>query len=190
MGSGRADPRRGGVLHLGRWVRGCVSAALNAGEGSTLPEREYALSVYVGGTLRQVTFMQTTVQSDQPAGSFNVVGRIVDADTGEPIEFAFVTVLKPGTDLQAWYDNPDDTQVASNAITDENGEYSTQPPVAPNRYPFLVQAFGYQTIGGEPRPHRGRVPVGHRAGVARVARSGGGAIRDPPAARRPAVRRP
>jgi hypothetical protein len=127
---------------------GCVWAGFSAEEGSSLGEREYAVSVFVGGTLRQVTFMQTEVQSDQPAGSFNVVGRVVDADTGEPIEFAFVTVLKPGVDLGTWFDNPDETQVASTAITDENGEYSTEPPVAPAVYPFLIQAFGYQTIGG------------------------------------------
>ena len=134
------------------WASGsedCAWAGFNAGEGSSLAEREYAVSVFVGGTLRQVTLMQTKVQSDQPAGSFNVVGRVIDADTGEPIEFAFVTILKPGTDLGAWFDNPDETQVASNAITDENGEYSTEPPVAPAVYPFLIQAFGYQAIGGD-----------------------------------------
>ena len=137
-----------GTFQWGLGSEDCVWAGFNAGEGGTLAEREYAVSVFVGGTLRQVTFMQTAVKGDTPAGSFNVVGRVVDADTGEPIEFAFVTVLKPGTDLQAWFNEPDETQVASTAITDENGEYSTEPPVAPAVYPFLIQAFGYQPVGG------------------------------------------
>ena len=137
-----------GTFTWGTGSGDCVWAGFNAEEGGSLPEREYGVSVFVGGTLRQVAFMRTAVQADQPAGSFNVVGRVIDADTGDPIEFAFVTLLKPGTDLGTWFDNPDETQVASTAITDENGEYSTEPPVAPAVYPFLIQAFGYQAIGG------------------------------------------
>ena len=61
--------------------------------------------------------MRTAVEADAPAGSFNVIGRIVDADTGQPIEFAFITILKPGTDVGTWFNNRDDTQIASSAIT-------------------------------------------------------------------------
>lgn len=127
---------------------GCVSSSLNAGEDSSLPNREYALTVFVGGTLRQVASERTEVKADVPAGSINVTGRVVDADTGQPIEFAFVVVLKQGVDLGTWFNNPDDTQVAANAITDEDGAYQTEPAIAPGVYPFLIQAFGYQPVGG------------------------------------------
>lgn len=127
---------------------GCVSSSLNAGEGSSLPNREYALTVFAGGTLRQVASERTEVKADVPAGAINVIGRVVDADTGQPIEFAFVVVLKQGVDLGTWFNNPDDTQVAANAITDEDGTYTTEPAIAPGVYPFLIQAFGYQAVGG------------------------------------------
>jgi len=126
----------------------CVWAGLNAGEGQAFPNGEHALSVFVGGTLRQVTLVKTEIKADQPAGSINVVGRVINADTGDPIEFAFVTILQPGVDIGAWYDNPDETQVAATAITDPDGEYSTEPAVAPGIYGLLIQAFGYQAVDG------------------------------------------
>lgn len=128
---------------------GCVSASLNAGEGSALPNREYALTVFVGGTLRQVASERTAITADVPAGAINVIGRVVDADTGQPIEFAFVAILKPGVDLGTWFSNPDDTQVAAHAITDVDGVYTTEPAIAPGVYPFVIQAFGYQAVGGD-----------------------------------------
>ena len=130
--------------------RAASRPAFNAGEGSTLPERDYALSVFVGGTLRQVTFMQTEVQSDQPAGSFNVVGRVIDADTGEPIEFAFVTLLKPGDRPRDLVRQPRRDAGRLHAITDENGEYSTEPPVAPAVLP--VPDPGVRLPGDRRRP--------------------------------------
>lgn len=126
---------------------GCASTALNAGD-QPLPNREYALTVFAGGTLRQIASVRTTVEENAPAGSFNVVGRIVDADTGQPVEFAFITILKPGTDVGTWFNNRDDTQIASSAITEADGTYSTEPPIPPAIYPFVIDAFGYQSVGG------------------------------------------
>ena len=126
---------------------GCTWSALAANEGA-LANREYALSVFVGGTLRQVTFVRTEVKAEAPADAVNATGRVIDADTGIPLEFAFVTVLQPGVDIRAWFENPDDTQVAATAITDADGTFTTQPGVAPGEYPFIVQSFGYQPIGG------------------------------------------
>ena len=88
------------------------------------------------------------MQSDQPAGSFNVVGRVVDADTGEPIEFAFVTMLKPGTDLGPGSTTP--TRHRSPPRRSPTRTASTPPSRRWRRpiYPFLIQVFGYQSIGG------------------------------------------
>lgn len=126
---------------------GCSASSLSNGD-QPLPTREYALTVFAGGTLRQVASVQTAVEADTPAGSFNVLGRMVDADTGQPIEFAFITVLVPGTDVGAWFNNRDDTQVASSAISEADGTYSTEPPIAPGIYGYVIDAFGYQSIGG------------------------------------------
>ena len=127
---------------------GCMFARLNGPEGEAMPDGQYALSTFVGGTLRQVSFQQTTVGQTVEPGSITPTGTIIDADTGEPIESAFVTILKPGVDPATWFQNPNDTDVASSAITDEDGFYETSPPIVPGRYPFVIQAFGYQARGG------------------------------------------
>ena len=125
--------------------RGCVSYGI-AGNGGALANGRYQLNVFAGGTLRQVA--STTVKVGVAAGSIVLTGRVVDADTGQPIADALVAVLKPGIDLRAWYSSPSSADLATVATSGDDGTFATDPPIAQGSYPFLVLADGYQPVGG------------------------------------------
>ena len=90
-----------------------------------------------------------------------VTGRVVDSDTGKGVIFAFVYLLKPGTDLQAWINGGgSDADIATSGITDDTGNYTTDPPITPGDYPFLViPSDNHQAVGGTVKvPTDGKLP--------------------------------
>ena len=123
----------------------CQAYTLSATTG-TIANGRYHLELYAGGTLRQVG--AATVRVGVAPGSIALSGRALDVDTGDPIADALVVVLKPGTDLQAWFTSPTDSDVAASALTRADGTFITDPPIATGTYPFLILADGYQPIGG------------------------------------------
>jgi hypothetical protein len=139
------DPVQQQILltKLGQWAFGaagtCYTNSINAG-GSPLPDGTYAINIFGGGDLHFVSGAKVVV--GQPgAGAVSVTGRVLDADTGKPINFVLVDILKPGVDPQAWASGGSQADVASSGLTDETGTYTTKPPIAPGSYPFVVIAF-------------------------------------------------
>ncbi len=134
-----------------RWdgaASGCHSEGLSADTGYTLPDGSYAVDVYSGGTLTQVA-SQTTNVGGPVNGSITVSGRIIDADTGGPIEGAYFIILKPGVDPGTWYYAPDETQALATGVANSDGTYAAAPPVADGDHGFIVEACGYQAVGGQ-----------------------------------------
>lgn len=78
----------------------------------------------------------TTYTIVKPSGPINnpgeIYGRVVDAKTGEPIDFATVTALEGGL-------------VRAGAKTDVNGNFRLK-PLAPNTYTLRVTTIGFQTV--------------------------------------------
>ena len=136
----------------GRWDGApsrCHSLSLTAPPGGSLPDGRYGLGVFAGGNLRMVSIVETAVGDEAAAaGRLSVRGRLVDADTLEPIEGGFVFLLKPGVDVGSWFADRDDSQVASSGVTEADGDYVLQPAVARGLYGFVADAFGYQPWGG------------------------------------------
>ena len=131
------------------WVepsgQGCVSYGISGSSGA-LADGRYELNVYAGGALRQVA--SATVKVGVAAGSIVLTGRVVDADTGQPISDALIAILKSGTDVQAWYSSPNSGDLATSGASGDEGTFATDPPIAQGSYPFLILADGYQPVGG------------------------------------------
>jgi hypothetical protein len=123
---------------------------------------KYSINIFAGGDLHYVTGAVTSVGGGGTGGNtVPVTGRVVDSDTGKGVVFAFVYLLKPGTDLQTWINGGgSDADVASSGITDDSGNYTTDPPIAPGDYPFLViPSDNHQAVGGTVTvPADGKLP--------------------------------
>jgi hypothetical protein len=77
---------------------------------------------------------------------------VVDADSGRPIAGAVVYMLTPGTDLQAWFNNPQQSQIASFARTGADGAFLVNGLTAGTSYPGMAMADGYVAAGGTVGP--------------------------------------
>jgi hypothetical protein len=122
----------------------------------------YGVNIFAGGDLHYVVGAITKVGGGGTGGNtVPVTGRVVDSDTGKGVIFAFVYLLKPGTDLQEWINGGGtDADIATSGITDDKGRYTTDPPITPGEYPFLViPSDNHQAVGGTVRvPENGKLP--------------------------------
>lgn len=136
---------------LNQWTFGptgtCFSNSITGGD-SALPDGTYSYNLFAGGDLHFLTGAKTIV--GQPGvGAVKVTGKVVDADTGKPIPFVFIYILKPGVDPQAWAQSGSQADTASIGLTDDQGLYTTDPAITPGDYPFVVIPFdAHQAIGG------------------------------------------
>jgi hypothetical protein len=79
-----------------------------------------------------------------------LTGRVVSADNGDPIEGAFVVVLRPGVTVKEANDRQDPADIFSHGQTDSLGEFILNNPVARNQgYSLFAYADGYATMGGD-----------------------------------------
>jgi S1-C subfamily serine protease len=79
-----------------------------------------------------------------------ITGRIVSADTGDPIEGAYVLVFQPGVTVQEAIDENDPDNTYAYGQTNSRGRYILNNPVARNQgYGVLVYAPDYQPILGD-----------------------------------------
>jgi S1-C subfamily serine protease len=145
-----------------RWDRGdsgILDLFIFSDEPEGLPDGEFNLQVLLNGKVVQeggfVIGTANPTQNDQPQkppvqeseGVF-VVGRIVDFDTGRPIEEAIIVFLQPGL-TAADFDAARDTNqvVLSSGITNEDGEYIGLLPLPRNQaYTVLIGKQGYQRL--------------------------------------------
>lgn len=106
--------------------------------GEPIGEGVYAVEIYAGPDAAFLADAEVEVggiaavdSSDQIAqtGSkgttaVTVKGQVVNADSGKPLGDVVIIVLQPGTDLDAWIDDPIDSAVYSLAETDGKGNFT------------------------------------------------------------------
>jgi hypothetical protein len=75
-----------------------------------------------------------------------ITARIVDANTRRGIASAAFVILRPNVEPADYLAEPSDADVAARGLTDRNGVFVTDPPVAFNiAYHLVVWAAGYRT---------------------------------------------
>ncbi|MEX1171837.1 MAG: trypsin-like peptidase domain-containing protein [Chloroflexota bacterium] len=142
---------RGGFrLEPGAESGGCLFLYIYSDRG--LPDGNYLIEVFAGPTLRAMTTAQTAIGSVGASGSGTLTGLVVDADSGRPVPGAVVFLLAPGTDLEAWFDSPQESQIASFAKTGADGTFLVAGLTAGSSYPALAMAEGYVAAGGTVGP--------------------------------------
>ena len=142
---------RGGIrLPQGAENGGCYFTELYYDRG--LPDGTYQVEVFGGPTLRPMTTTQTTIGNVGASDVATLAGFVVDADSGRPIAGAVVYMLTPGTDLEAWFNNPQQSQIASFARTGADGAFLVNGLTAGTSYPGMAMADGYVAAGGTVGP--------------------------------------
>ncbi len=131
--------------------------------GDPIPNGNYAVEIYAGGELDFVGGAETAVGGAGAAtnsgntgnsGSTSkdgvlVEGEILDADSGKPLSGAVIFILQPGTDLDAWLDNPTDAEVYAFAETDQKGYFFLPEPLQRGvQYPGVAGLTGYYNNEG------------------------------------------
>ena len=129
--------------------------------GDPIPAGSYAVEIYAGGELDFVGVAETAVGSGTTANSsgsnsgstskdgVSVEGEILDADSGKPLRGAVIFILQPGTDLDAWLDNPTDAEVYAFAETDQKGYFFLAQPLQRGvEYPGVAGLTGYRNNEG------------------------------------------
>lgn len=136
---------------------GVLDLSVFSDEG--LPDGTFNLQVLVRGKIVQegqfVVGSANPGQTDRPQKPSQpenegviVAGRIVDYDTGRPIQDAMIVFLLPGKTV-ADFDQADDvsTVMQSFGTTDENGEYISVLPLPRGQvYSVIVGKQGYQRL--------------------------------------------
>jgi hypothetical protein len=118
-------------------MRGCTNLGLLYESGTDVPrDRERAASLYRtacdAGTPLGCDLLQALEQTPVAAGrGFSKVGRVEDADSGEPVREAIVELLDLGV----------------RAISDAAGRVDLG-RLAEGSYPLTAQAFGYELVAG------------------------------------------
>jgi hypothetical protein len=79
-----------------------------------------------------------------------ITGRIVSADTGDPIQGAYVYVFQPGITLEEAIDRQNRDDIYTYGQTDGTGTFILNDPVARDQaYSIIFQAPGYNARGGD-----------------------------------------
>jgi S1-C subfamily serine protease len=147
------DPALRGVFQFPAGTtgsEGCYAAFAGLDRG--LPDGVYTFDLFIGPAARPVASGTTAVGSASvPSGSegaSTVSGRVIDVDSGQPIEGAVVFVLKPGTDPASWAQAPDATKLVSYGQSGADGRFQLPALTGGVSYPVLVVADGYHAVTG------------------------------------------
>lgn len=138
----------------------CAATAGETGYARPIPEAYNLLldkarqSGQLDGSGNDVTPTPTTGgEGDNPTPPDDgvvITGRVVSADTGDPIERAYVYVFQPGITVQEAIDRQNADDIYAYAQTDGRGTFILNQPVARGQqYSLIVQASGYNSIGGD-----------------------------------------
>lgn len=124
--------------------------------GDPLGEGVYAVELYAGSDVEFVADAVVAVggppvatdnsssEGGKAAEGVTVTGTIVDADSGKPIPDAVIIVLQPGTDLDAWIEDPTDAEVFAMAETNGKGVFELPATLERNvEYPGVAWKEGY-----------------------------------------------
>ncbi|VAW32542.1 hypothetical protein MNBD_CHLOROFLEXI01-1177 [hydrothermal vent metagenome] len=128
--------------------------------GDPISNGNYTVEIYVGGDLEIAGSAETAVgvassssssgsSNTPPKGGVTLEGEILDADSGKPLNGAVIFILQPGTDLDAWLDDPTDTAVYTFAETNEKGQFTLPLPLERDvSYPGVAAQTGYRNNDG------------------------------------------
>lgn len=128
--------------------------------GDPIPEGSYAVEIYAGDDLQFVGVAETavggsvvnnngTTTTGGPKDGVQVEGEILDADSGKPLSGAVIFILQPGTDLDAWLDNPTEAEIYTFAETDQKGYFFLPQALARDvEYPGVAGLTGYRNNEG------------------------------------------
>jgi S1-C subfamily serine protease len=121
--------------------------------GDPIWEGEYTLELYVEGQLVQTATTSvggTAPPTPEPVSTegLQIVGYVLDADTGRGIPGALYVVLQPGVDVDSW--DGEEDGILTGAETDANG-YFELPDRLPRdtSYDIIVWAEGYRPVVGD-----------------------------------------
>ena len=130
--------------------------------GDPIDNGTYAVEIYAGGDLEFVGSAETAVgvanssntdntgnTGNVPEGGVTIEGEILDADSGKPLSGAVIFILQPGTDLDAWLDDPTEADIYTFAETDQKGQFSLPDPLQRDvEYPGVAGLTGYRNNEG------------------------------------------
>jgi S1-C subfamily serine protease len=134
------------------------------GDGDTEPATECAATAGESGFSRPIPeafslLLLKAEQNGQIDGSGGtatkgdgvvITGRIVSADTGDPVPGAYVLVFHPGVTVEQAIDEQDPANTYAWDQTDNRGDYILNNPIVRNQgYGVLVYADGYAPISGD-----------------------------------------
>jgi serine protease Do len=144
------------VIEWSEGASGDCSAFYFHNYGNPIPQGNYAVEIYAGGDLAFVGVAETAVGSSTASstgsttsGGVLVDGEILDADSGKPLRGAVIIILQPGTDLDAWLDNPTDAEIYTYAETDQKGYFFLPQPLQRGvEYPGVAGLTGYYNNDG------------------------------------------
>ncbi len=146
------------VLEWNEGASGECTAVYFHNYGDPIPNGNYAVEIYAGDDLAFVGAAETAVGSGSSNSTTTtntskdgvlVEGEILDADSGKPLSGAVIFILQPGTDLDAWLDNPTDAEIYAFAETDQKGYFFLPEPLVRGvEYPGVVGLTGYHNNEG------------------------------------------
>lgn len=126
--------------------------------GDPIPNGNYAVEIYAGNEMAFVGVAETAVGSgssntttttNNSKDGVSVEGEILDADSGKPLSGAVIFILQPGTDLDAWLENPTDAEIYAFAETDQKGYFFLPEPLERDvEYPGVAGMTGYYNSEG------------------------------------------
>ena len=150
------------VLDWNEGESGSCTAFYFHNYGDPIANGNYVVEIYAGGELTFVGSAETAVgvassgntgssdnSGNNAGGGVQIEGEILDADSGKPLNGAVIFVLQPGTDLDAWLDDPVETAVYTYAETNQKGQFTL--PLALQRdveYPGVAGLTGYRNNEG------------------------------------------
>jgi hypothetical protein len=116
-----------------------------------MPDGDYRVEVYTGKGYPLIASADTVV-GPVKSGDIKIKGGVFDNLTGNGIPDANFIVLNPGVDLDAWLENPTESDIYAAASTDANGRFNlSQTLERLLEYPVVVLAENYYLASGSLR---------------------------------------
>ena len=142
----------------GHWSGPETGAGWWAGIDSALhlPDGAYTFELWIGNELLQSATAEVGIGSGAGirlarAGGIQLIGDIVDAETGRGIPGAIFLVLSPEFSVEDFY--WDMSQVYSWSVTDSQGHFEVPAPLPPGElYSIVVRAPGYLPLNADAIP--------------------------------------
>lgn len=122
----------------------CYVTGLSNG-GNALPDGFYAVYAVAGPNFDVIGVAEVYVTDLECNDCVSFWGFLIDGDTGNPIKGAVVAIFEPGTNMEAWEQNPTEDPILLVVETNQNGFYEFFVPRG-FEFPVLFLAEGYADV--------------------------------------------